>query len=65
MFKAILAFNFVGIGLFKALFKAYSEFRNVLHDVQFGFLGPWGFGLGDYNCAAPSLNCDWGLYFHV
>ena len=30
MFKAILAFNFVGIGLFKAVFKAYSEFRNVV-----------------------------------
>ena len=29
MFKAILAFNFVGIGFF----KAYSQFRNVVQDV--------------------------------
>ena len=29
MFKAILAFNFVGIGFF----KAYSQFRNFVQDV--------------------------------
>ena len=45
MFKAILAFNFVGIGFF----KAYSQFRNVVQDVVqilIFFLGPWGYCLG-------------------
>ena len=31
MFKAILAFNFVGIGFF----KAYSEFCNIVHFIMY------------------------------
>ena len=47
MFKVILAFNFVGIGFF----KAYSQFRNVVQDVVeiliffFGTVGIWFGGL--------------------
>ena len=47
MFKAILAFNFVGIGFF----KAYSQFRNVVQEVQIliFFFGTVGILFGGLN----------------